>query len=152
MSVLYYIERGKFMDWKVKCIPALTAHHVFLSPQHFDRFEQLYALLEGSHLFTKGLCKCAFLAAWDHDLTIKFRNTVLPLLRSGKIEQNRLIAKAKEDLYSRDPNMKVIYQMVMDFLQYPDQTPSEACMLSLSPNWLPVADSALEASHIIDRL
>lgn len=140
------------MEWKIKCISALTAHHVFLTPQHFNRFEQIYTALEGNIHFTRELCKCAFLAAWDHELASKFQSSVFPLLRNRQPNLQELITTAKEDLAGQDPNMKIIYQMVIDFLEHPGETPAEHCMLSLSPNWLPIADSALEASHIIDRL
>lgn len=53
------------MSWEEKCIPALLEQRVFLSPQHFSRFESAFSFLRHQYFFTKGVCKCAILAAWD---------------------------------------------------------------------------------------
>ena len=49
-------------------------------------------------------------------------------------------------------NERILYDMSSNFLKYPGQTPDESCLIRLSRSWVPIGDSALAASEIIDTL
>ena len=62
----------------------------------------------------------------------------------------------QEQLVSRIPSLspgeKAIFEIALEFLKNPGQTPSDGFLLRLSHIWVPIADNALAASEIIDGL
>lgn len=55
------------MDWKTECIQALEEENMFESPGHRTRFKELLDCYGKYPFFTRGLCKCMFLSAWDEE-------------------------------------------------------------------------------------
>ena len=49
------------------------------------------------------------------------------------------------------PGEKAIFEIALEFLKNPGQTPSDGFLLRLSHIWVPIADNALAASEIIDH-
>ncbi|MDY4670035.1 MAG: hypothetical protein SO415_08610 [Oliverpabstia sp.] len=140
------------MSWEEKCIPALLEQRVFLSPQHFSRFEAAFSFLRHQYFFTKGVCKCAVLAAWDPKHFEIFMDSMQEMVERKEKDSSYMIAQGK--LYSKhsDNNMRLFAKLYTDFLSNPNQTPSENIMLKFSKNWVPLLDSAITASLVLDKL
>ena len=60
------------MKWNEKCILELTHHNLFESTEHRSRFVDLLSCYWESPFFSKGLCKCMYLAAWTDDTFNEF--------------------------------------------------------------------------------
>lgn len=140
------------MSWEEKCIPALLNQGVFLSPQHFSRFETAFAYLRHQPFFTKGVCKCAVLAAWDQPNYDFFMSTMHEMADRKDITPDYMLKKGELLVHDPDPNRGLLFQLSVDFLKYPGQTPSENVILKLSGAWVPLVDSAITASLILDQL
>lgn len=53
------------MDWKEKCFAALDAEKMFEDSAHRTRFKELVDCFSPYPFFTRGVCKCVYLSAWD---------------------------------------------------------------------------------------
>ena len=53
------------MKWTEKCILNLAHHNLFENDGHRHRFYDLLDCYFDKPFFTKGLCKCMYLSAWD---------------------------------------------------------------------------------------
>lgn len=53
------------MKWTEKCILNLAHHNLFENDGHRRRFYDLLDCYFDKPFFTKGLCKCMYLSAWD---------------------------------------------------------------------------------------
>lgn len=140
------------MSWEEKCIPALLEQRVFLSPQHFSRFESAFSFLRHQYFFTKGVCNCAILAAWDPKHFKIFMDSMQEMVEKKVKDSSCMITQGK--LYSKhsDNNMRLFAELYTYFLSNPNQTPSENIMLRFSKNWVPLLDCAITASLVLDKL
>ncbi len=55
------------MQWSEKCLLELTHHNMFENSEHRLRFRDLINCYYQAPFFTKGLCKCMYLACWDDE-------------------------------------------------------------------------------------
>ncbi len=55
------------MGWNEKCISALDAAGLFNDYSHKSRMKELLDCYSGYPFFSKGLCKCMYLSAWDEE-------------------------------------------------------------------------------------
>ena len=55
------------MSWKNMCVAALDEEHLFEDSWHMTRFKELVDCYRDYSFFTKGLCKCIYLSAWDEE-------------------------------------------------------------------------------------
>lgn len=55
------------MEWNERCEIALEKENMFHSPEHRTRFRELLDCYSGYAFFSKGLCKCMYLSAWDEE-------------------------------------------------------------------------------------
>lgn len=55
------------MGWNEQCILALNAAGMFENSGHLTRLKELLDCYSGYPFFTKGLCKCMYLSAWDEE-------------------------------------------------------------------------------------
>ena len=53
------------MSWKEICFAALDREKMFEESGHSTRFKELFDCYSSYPFFTKGLCKCIYLSAWD---------------------------------------------------------------------------------------
>ncbi|MFR3184406.1 MAG: hypothetical protein ACLTOR_04635 [Ruminococcus sp.] len=125
------------MSWEEKCIPALLDQRVFLSPQHFSRFETAFSFLRHQYFFTKGVCKCAVLAAWDPKHFKIFMDSMHATAERRDRDPSVMINMAREYAQHADNNLRLFATLYMDFLSQPGQTPSENVILKFSKNWVP---------------
>ncbi len=55
------------MNWKDRCFLSLDDEKLFESSGHRTRFFELLDCYGDYPFFTKGLCKCMYLSAWDEE-------------------------------------------------------------------------------------
>lgn len=140
------------MNWEEQCVPALVEQRVFLSPQHFSRFETAFGFLRNQRFFTKGLCKCAVLAAWDQKNFMTFMDVMHQMEEQKVTNAAPLVEYARNLIQDPDPSMSLFARLSVDFLTKPNQTPSETIILKLSKAWVPLMDSVITASLVLDKL
>ena len=76
------------MRWADKCMLELTHRNLFEDDGHRSRFKDLLDCYFAAPFFTKGLCKCMYLGAWDN---VHFAQ-LLDILNSMTIERSRHLA------------------------------------------------------------
>ena len=101
---------------------------------------------------SRELCKCAFTASWDQEHVNIFRQTMQEMLDNHATDCSYMLEKAVPLMKNINHNEAILYQLSIDFLKHPGETPDEECLLKLSRIWVPIGDSALSASEIIDSL
>ena len=55
------------MKWSEKCMMEFTHRNLFEDDDHRARFRDLLDCYCDARFFTKGLCKCMYLSAWDQE-------------------------------------------------------------------------------------
>lgn len=55
------------MGWNEKCLRVLDEKGLFENFSHRTRFKELLDCYGSYPFFTKGLCKCMYLSAWDEE-------------------------------------------------------------------------------------
>lgn len=55
------------MMWNELCVTALQEKKMFENSWHLTRFKELLDCYSKYPFFTKGLCKCMYLSAWDEE-------------------------------------------------------------------------------------
>lgn len=140
------------MTRKQHCFEALAHRHLFLSSLHYSRFVELYDYVEELPFFCDSLIKTVFIAAWIQDFHDMFLEDVRAALDSNSSDTSCLERRFEKRLPSLSPGEKVVFEMALEFLRHPGETPSDNFLLRLSHIWVPIADNALEASQIIDHL
>ena len=55
------------MKWSEKCMMEFTHRNLFEDDDHRARFRDLLDCYCDAPFFTKGLCKCMYLSAWDQE-------------------------------------------------------------------------------------
>lgn len=140
------------MIWTDKVVEALHAGDCFISSLHRANFIQLLEEIKNYPFFSRELCKCAFTASWDQEHMHVFRVTMQELLERNATDCSYMLEKAAPMMENMNQNEYILYQMSSEFLKHPGQTPDESCLIRLSRTWVPIGDSALAASEIIDSL
>ena len=71
------------MNWNEKCLLELSHHNLFESTDHRQRFRDLIDCYFTAPFFTKGLCKCIYIASWDDEHFIEILAMLNDLTASG---------------------------------------------------------------------
>ena len=81
------------MKWSEKCIMELTHRNLFENDDHRARFRDLLDCYYGAPFFTKGLCKCMYLSAWDQ----KQFTQILDVLNEMVLEHDHDLSLMKDN-------------------------------------------------------
>ena len=81
------------MFWNEKCLLELTHHNLFESTEHRNRFRELLDCYYEAPFFTKGICKCMYLASWDE---LHFMQ-ILSILNEMMISDSAALQKMREN-------------------------------------------------------
>lgn len=81
------------MKWSEKCMMEFTHRSLFEDDDHRARFKDLLDCYFDAPFFTKGLCKCMYLSAWDH----AHFAVMLDILNEMVIEQDRSLQLMKDN-------------------------------------------------------
>lgn len=138
------------MDWKKNCYSALDRAKMFESSGHKSRFKELLSCYGNYPFFTKGLCKCIYLSAWDeeHFCIMVETLTELSLGRETNTEEMQIkgdaLAEEQEDDEAQVYRLSMAFLTGQDFLLDPD--------LKISSKIRYIIERALKAAEIIDQL
>lgn len=138
------------MDWKEQCFAALTERNMFEDSWHKTRFKELLDCYMHSPFFSKGLCKCMYLSAWDEEHFCVMLE-ILMSMSLGKDEDTREM-RINGDILAEEQtdDEYYIYQLSNSFLDNVPFHLDESA--DISPESMHIIRRALETSAIIDQL
>lgn len=137
------------MNWKDRCFLSLDEEKLFESSGHRTRFWELLDCYGEYPFFTKGLCKCMYLSAWDeeHFAIMLETLTSMSLGRETDTEDMRIQG---DSLAEAQPDAEYyVYQLSNAFLDdRPFTLPDNA---TIEPMQRHIIEQALKAAEVIDR-
>ena len=142
------------MSWKDKCAAALGEMRLYENSGHKTRFMELMECYSGYPFFTKGLCKCMYLSAWDeeHFAVMLEMLTSMALGEEHDTEdmkfQGDVIADEKIDEHAYGE--AYVFKLSGMFLEGDPGVPEGREKLSAEYEY--IVSRALEASWVIDHL
>ena len=137
------------MGWKDQCVAALDEEKLFENSEHRTRFLELMDCYGGYPFFTKGLCKCMYLSAWDEEHFAILLETLMRM--SLGREQNTEDMEANGEALAReeDGDEQKMYLPSCEFLE---GKPCSIDLDTVSANTAYVMKQALKAAEIIEKL
>lgn len=138
------------MDWRDYCVEKIANQRCFVSAMHKKRFIEMFNMVQNEPFFTKEICKCLFLAAWERSYTNDMEKLLQELIDEKVMDAKGL--QGRRNFRSVTPNEKEIAKLANEFLDHPGKTPDESCLMKLSKAWIPLGDGALQVSDIISDL
>lgn len=131
-------------------LSALDAEDMFESSGHRTRFKELLDCYANFPFFTKGLCKCMYLSAWD-DEHFYIILEILTDMSLGRDPNTREMRVKGEALAEEQPAEEYyVYQLSNAFLDnVPFHLPEAA---ELSPEISYIIFRALKAAELIDQV
>ena len=136
------------MGWKDQCVAALDEEKLFENSEHRTRFLELMDCYGGYPFFTKGLCKCMYLSAWDEEHFAILLETLMRM--SLGREQNTEDMEANGEALAReeDGDEQKMYLLSCEFLE---GKPCSIDLDTVSANTAYVMKQALKAAEIIEK-
>lgn len=137
------------MNWKDRCFLCLDEEKLFESSGHRTRFWELLDCYGDYPFFTKGLCKCMYLSAWDeeHFAIMLETLTSMSLGRETDTEDMRIQG---DSLAEAQPDAEYyVYQLSNAFLDdKPFSLPDNAKLETMQRH---IINQALKAAAVIDH-
>lgn len=138
------------MNWKEKYLSALDQADLFENSGHRTRFKELLDCYSGFPFFTKGLCKCIYLSAWDDDHFAIMLQTLTDM-SLGKETDTEEMRIQGEILAREQPDTEYcVYQLSIALLT--DAPFDLEKYSSAQPEIMYIMKRALEASVVIDQV
>ena len=136
-------------------VAALDENGLFETPGHRTRFKELMDCYGDYPFFSKGLCKCMYLSAWDEE-HFAIILQILSDLAIGR-ERNTQEMRIQGDALARDASEQTgrdgdyyVYQLSNDFLDNQEFIMPKDVKLSLEYEY--IMKRALEAEKVIDKV
>lgn len=138
------------MDWKKTCFLSLDREKMFETPQHRTRFKELFDCYCHYPFFTKGLCKCIYLAAWDEKHFCIMLETLTELILGREKDTKEMSIKGEALTEEHTDGEYYIYLLSGALLN--DEPYDTALPPDLDQESRHIISRALHASQIIDSL
>ncbi len=138
------------MSLATDCFTALDREKAFESSGHRTRFKELLDCYGGYPFFTKGLCKCMYLSAWDEQHFCIMLETLMDMTLGR--DKNTDEMREKGDLLAEEQKDAeyYVYELSNSFL---DNKPFVMDALEdVSPDIMYIICRAMHAAEIIDRV
>lgn len=138
------------MKWKDRCFLYLDEEKLFEDSGHRTRFWELLDCYGEQPFFTKGLCKCMYLSAWDdeHFAIMLETLTSMSLGRETNTEDMRLHG---DTLAQVQPDEEYyVVQLSNAFLD--DKPFSLPDNVKLEPKQRHIIEQAFKAAAVIDHI
>lgn len=136
-------------------VAALEENGLFETPGHRTRFKELMDCYGDYPFFSKGLCKCMYLSAWDEE-HFAIILQILSDLAIGR-ERNTQEMRIQGDALARDASEQTgrdgdyyVYQLSNAFLDNQEFIMPKDVKLSLEYEY--IMKRALEAEKVIDKV
>ena len=136
------------MDWKDKYFQELDHAGLFESRAHKQRFKELIDCYSCYPFFTKGLCKCMYLSAWDEEHFFIMLEMMTSLTLGKECDTKEMRKNGDVLANEHDNSEHYIYELSNAFLDERDYTLDDSIVLS--PDARYIIEQALKASAIID--
>ncbi|MEH2956336.1 hypothetical protein [Candidatus Merdisoma sp. JLR.KK006] len=138
------------MNWKDRCFLYLDNEKLFEDSGHRTRFWELLGCYGEYPFFTKGLCKCMYLSAWDEEHFAIMLETLssMSLGRETNTDDMRLQG---DTLAEAQPDAEYyVFQLSNAFLDgKPFVLPDNAL---LEPEQRHIIQQALKAAEVIENI
>ena len=140
------------MSWKDRFFIALDAAGLFENSGHRTRFKELMDCYSGYPFFTKGLCKCIFMSAWDEEHFNIMLETLTDMSIGRERDSDEMLIKgdAMAEEHDEDDDEYYMYKLSIAFLA--DQPFRLDTSARLSPEKQYVIERSLKAAEVIDRV
>ena len=136
------------MSWKSTCTLALQKAGLFQDSHHLSRFKELVDCYRYYPFFTKGLCKCMYLSAWDEEHFCIMLETLAELTLGRERNTSEMKSKGACLAEASDCREYGVYQLSLSFLEGTPFCPDPVS----DPKSQYIIDRGLEASRVIDSL
>lgn len=138
------------MSWNANCLKALSKAGLFQNPGHESRFNELIYCFSDKPFFTKGLCKCMYLSAWDEE-HFAILLEMLSFMSLGKEKNTKEMSAVGDSLAQEQENDEsYIYRLSISYLENTNFFLEEGVKLNERTAY--VISCAQQAAAIIDQL
>lgn len=146
----FFTAEGELMSWKKNCAAALDAAKLFENSMHRMRFKELVDCYINYPFFTKGLCKCMYLSAWDDEHFCIMLSTLSEMTLGHEKSTDNMRTQGELLAEEQTDEEYYVYQLSNAFL---DNVPFHLDTLTgISPEIRHIIVQALRASEVIDSL
>ena len=138
------------MSWKDRFLSALDAEGMFENSGHRTRFKELMDCYSGFPFFTKGLCKCIFMSAWDEEHFNIMLETLTDMSLGRERDAVEMLIKGDALAEEHVDDEYYVYMLSIAFLEGKPfhLDPS----VKLSPEKQYIMERSLKASEVIDKV
>lgn len=138
------------MNWKDRCFLSLDEEKLFENSGHRTRFWELLDCYGEYPFFTKGLCKCMYLSAWDEEHFAIMLETLTSMSLGRETDTDDMRIQG-DTLAEVQPDSEFyVYQLSNAFLDNkPFLLPDDA---RLEAEQRRIIEQALKAARVIDHI
>ena len=138
------------MSWGDKCLMALAEKKLFESSGHRTRFKELMDCYSDYPFFSKGLCKCMYLSAWDEEHFCVMLETLTDMSLGRETDTGDMRMEGDIRAGEQMDDEYYMYHLANAFLDgVPFQLAPDA---NVSPEKRYTIRQALRAAEVIDNL
>ena len=138
------------MKWKNDYFMALDQAHLFENDGHRTRFKELMDCYSGYPFFSKGLCKCIYLSAWDEEHFAIMLETLTEMTLGREQGPEEMLDKGDSLAAAQTGGEAYIYQLSIAFLEGTPFVPEDD--VELTPDYRHIVARALQAADVIDKV
>ncbi|MCD8222355.1 MAG: hypothetical protein LUD07_09310 [Clostridiales bacterium] len=138
------------MNWKEEYIAALDEAKLFENSGHRTRFKELLDCYGGFPFFTKGLCKCIYMSAWDEEHFVIMLETLTDMSLGRERNTGEMTAKGDSlAIEHTEDGEYYLYQLSIALLNnQPWELDPHA---ALSDDYRYIVTQTLKAAEVIDQ-
>lgn len=137
------------MGWKENCIAVLDEAKMFENSEHRTRFIELMDCYSEYPFFTKGLCKCMYLSAWDDEHFAILLETLMRMALGKEQDTEDMAIHGEALAEEENGDEQKMYCLSCEFLE---GGPCTVDLTGVSEEKAYIMTRALQAAEIIDRL
>lgn len=138
------------MGWKENCLAALDAAKLFENSGHRTRFKELMDCYSNYPFFTKGLCKCMYLSAWDDEHFAVMLETLMDMSLGREQDTKDMQVKGDALAEERNDGEYYVYLLSGAFLEDKPYTLPEDADIPQEIRY--IIDRAIRTSAVIDEV
>lgn len=137
------------MKWNENCLKALTQARLFEDSGHRTRFKELMDCFSDKPFFSKGLCKCMYLSAWDEEHFLILLSTLSNMSLSREEDTSEMCIIGDSIADEQPTDEALIYRLSISYLENSEFIIDENVQLSERTAY--VISRAQQAAAIIDQ-
>lgn len=144
------MKEEKMMGWNQTCFKELDQKGMFENSGHRTRFKELLDCYGNYPFFSRGLCKCMYLSAWDEEHFVILLE-VLMEMALGKEQDDRDMKEQGDALVKEHTDAEnQVYRLSCAFLENESYVPDNSQELPEEIRY--IIRRAMEAAEIIDSI